>query len=161
MTGTDESCIKSNVIVRILPEYNTKMHAKERKWKVSKEGKISDLEIVAFCLQGTIYTKWRRFKPEEKLNTDQRPFSFVLYPKQTYEYVEPVSKHDSTCISQTGRAFDKRQFSRHVILCPEGQQQRFAIIFRGGVERIIDDETLAYYPFKNAPEWILACVWDG
>ena len=98
MTGSDESCIKSNVIVRILAEYNTKMHAKERKWKVSKEGKISDLEIVAFCLQGTIYTKWRRFKPEEKLNTDQRPFSFVLYPKQTYEYVEPVSKHDSTCI---------------------------------------------------------------
>ena len=36
-----------------------------------------------------------------------------------------------------------------------------AIIFRGGVKRITDDENLAYYPFKNAPEWILAFVWDG
>ena len=75
--------------------------------------------------------------------------------------MEPVSKHDNTCISQTGSGLDKRQFSLQVIHCPEGQQLRFAIIFRGGVERITDYEKLAYYPFKNAPEWILAFVWDG
>ena len=75
--------------------------------------------------------------------------------------MELVSKRDNTCISQTGSGLDKREFSLQVILCPEGQQLRFAIIFRGVVERITDDETLAYCPFKNAPEWILAFVWDG
>ena len=94
--------------------------------------------------------KLGRYQPAQRLNVDQRPLPFVVYSKKTYEYIpKGEGSTHNTWISQPGSGLEKRQCSVLVMLRPEGEQLKLAIIFRGQEKRISQDEKSEWHKGVN------------
>ena len=56
------------------------------------------------------YTKWGRYKPEERLKADQSPVPFVVNRKRVYDYVPPrEGATHNTWIAQSVADIKKRK----------------------------------------------------
>ena len=94
--------------------------------------------------------KWGCYQPAQRLNVNQGPLPFVVYGKKTYEYIpKGEGSTHNTCISQPGSGLEKCQCSVLVMLWPEGEQLKLAIIFRGQEKRISQDEKSEWHKGVN------------
>ena len=133
--GPDAKRLPKSVIVSFIKKCQIKLRRVQRNKKVDKSALVPKLMQWHCALREGLMksgsnkesydVKWRRFKPEQRLNVDQVPLPFTIDRKTT--------------------GLEKRQCTLQLAFSPASANIRPGLIFRGSGKRISQDEVLAHH----------------
>lgn len=69
---------------------------------------------------------------------------FVISTKYAYEIQK--THQEKICISQPGSGLDKRKCTVQMLTRAQGEQSRIAVIFRGALKGVREDEKASWHP---------------
>ena len=139
---------------------NKRKHKKEmepslKKWHATFRGKC----IQTGSEDPSYDQKWGCYQSGKRLNVNQNPHPFAVYDKKTYEYIlEGEESMHNTWISQPGPGLEERQCSLQVMLQPEGEQSKLAIILQAKESAFHkmknqSDTKVSMYTFNQVLRW--------